>query len=88
MSERKLDHGFIFRCRRPIDDMRRAGMNDVIIGWVIYEIRAAAIQEERLRLEIVTARNPPNFNVTGFDIADQIGEAKADAAGQGDGDRG
>lgn len=67
-----IDHIFLSRIGSAVETMRRAGMNDVLIGWVIYDIRAAALQSESLRLEALRAANPPSFAVTGFQIAELI----------------
>jgi len=69
-----MDDNFLFGIRDAIRTMREAGMNDVLIGWVIYEIRAQAIHSESRRLEALRAANPPSFSVTGFEIAGMIKE--------------
>jgi hypothetical protein len=74
VNERRPDPNVLSGVRQAVEDMRLAGMNDVRIGWTLYTIRAAAIQEERLRVEILNARHPPDFSVTGFDLADAIKE--------------
>ena len=76
MSER-LDRNFLFGCRRAIDDMRRHGMNLTIIGCALQEVRAAAIQEERLRLEVLLRNNPPS-HPAGTYIAEQLEEEYPD----------
>ena len=67
-----MDHNFFYGIKDAIRTMREAGMNDVLIGWVIYEIRAQAIHSESRRLEDLRAANPPSFSVTGFEIAEMI----------------
>ncbi len=44
-----------------VKDMRMHGISDNTIAIWIQEIRAAAIFEERLRLESVYRNNPPEF---------------------------
>jgi hypothetical protein len=75
-----MDKWFFYdaRIKRCVEDMRRGGLNDVQIGWIIYEIRAKSIQEERLRMDEIYRNNPPRFNVTGFDIADMLEDCKYD----------
>ena len=50
---------FFGGCIAAIREMRQAGLNDMIIGCVLSEIRTAAISEERLRMEEVRSKNPP-----------------------------
>lgn len=67
-----IDLTFLLRIRDAVSNMRRAGMDDDLIGWAIYDIRAAALQAERLRLEFIHQKNPPSFSTTGFEIAELL----------------
>jgi hypothetical protein len=60
-----IDPVFISYCRQSIDDMRRHGMNDVIIACVLSEVRAAGILEERRRIAAIYKANPPDFRPSG-----------------------
>lgn len=44
---------------RAVTDMRRAGLTEADIACIVGDIRAAAITEERLRLEMVLKEHPP-----------------------------
>jgi hypothetical protein len=55
----EVDHNFISGCLAAIADMRAAGMNDALIACVLTDVRAAAIREERMRLEGLLRANPP-----------------------------
>ena len=66
-----VSHNFIFSCYRAIETMRQAGLNDTLIACVLSEVRAAAIFEERQRLEILLRANPPHHPPHGV-IAKQI----------------
>lgn len=61
MSE-KINHLFLSGCRRAIGNMRQAGMNEVLIACTVTEIRSAAIHEERMRVSLLSERNPPTHH--------------------------
>jgi hypothetical protein len=54
-----VDPHFVFSCRSAVKTMREAGMNDTLIGCVLSEVRAAAIFEERFRIQALMTSNPP-----------------------------
>lgn len=62
--------------RKSIEEMRRAGMNDISIGWVIVDIREAALFEEKIRFERLMAENPRKAGLNGFEVAEQINAKK------------
>jgi hypothetical protein len=61
-----IDHNFMFGCRAAIADMQRAGMNDILIACGLVEVRAAAIREERMRLEALLRAHPPEHLPSGY----------------------
>lgn len=73
MSLVQVDHNFIAGCRNAIDDMRRAGMNETIIACVLCDVRAAAIREERQRIEDVMREAPPHHPTHG-EMSRKVGE--------------
>jgi len=52
---------FIANARAAIKDMQAFQMPDAAIAGVLCDIRAAAIHEERLRVDVLTQKNPPQF---------------------------
>ena len=59
----KVSHNFLgsYYVRASITAMKNAGMSDILIAMVLLDIRAAAIAEERLRMEEIRAKNPPVY---------------------------
>jgi hypothetical protein len=57
----KVDHNFISGCLQAIADMRGAGINDTLIACILSDVRAAAIREERMRVEVLIRDNPPVY---------------------------
>ena len=55
-------HIFYAGCHSAIKMMREANMSDGHIACVLQDVRAAAIQEERLRMEKVRMDNPPQYS--------------------------
>jgi hypothetical protein len=52
---------FIAQARVAIDALRTCNVSDATIACVISDVRAAAIAEERLRVEAITSKNPPSY---------------------------
>lgn len=50
---------FFGGCIAAIREMRQYGMNEMIVGCVLSEVRAAAIAEERQRVDELRSKNPP-----------------------------
>ena len=71
--DKGFDTNFLFGCHRSIEDMRNAGMSLTFIGCALQEIRAAAIQEKRLRVEALLRNNPPH-HPAGTYICEQLEE--------------
>lgn len=63
---------FIALARRSIQVMQRAGLNDTMIADILIETRTAAIQEERLRIEILTREHPPQLGLTVAEMRKEI----------------
>lgn len=55
----RIDFLFYTQVRQAVDTMRSSGMGEVDIACVLADIRAAAINEERFRLEKLLRANPP-----------------------------
>lgn len=65
MSASSEDVMFISRCRMAIDTMRRAGINETLIGCVLTEVRSAAISGEFYRIQRLMELNPPKHYAHG-----------------------
>jgi hypothetical protein len=48
---------------KAVGMMRESGMNDTRIACVLCDVRAAAIHEERQRVELLAQRNPPQAGI-------------------------
>lgn len=62
---------FLFSIRSAVETMRRSGLNDVIIGTVVQDIRSASLNEEYRRHNQLLVNNPPEHD-TCFAIAEKI----------------
>lgn len=60
--------------REAIDLMRQAGMTEMMIATALISIRAAAIAEERLRVNWVSMNYPPMAGIRPQDILAELGE--------------
>lgn len=58
--------------RGAVDLMRQAGMTEMMIAIVLIGIRAAAISEERLRVEWIAMNYPPHAGIRAQDILTEI----------------
>jgi hypothetical protein len=58
--------------RQAIDLMHQSGMTEMSIAMVLIEIRAAAIAEERLRVEWIALNYPPCAGIRPQDIIAEI----------------
>ena len=54
--------------------MRKAGMNERAIAEVLIEVRAAAIAEERSRVEWIAMNYPPHAGIRPQDILELLPE--------------
>lgn len=62
-----------FGCsREAIDLMRQSGMTDMMIATALIGIRAAAITEERLRVEWISMNYPPHAGIRPQDILAEV----------------
>lgn len=56
-----MHHIFIAQARPAIQTLRECNVSDAIIACVLCDVRAAAIAEERLRVETLAKLNVPNY---------------------------
>lgn len=64
-----------FGCsREAISLMRQSGMRDMAIATVLIGVRAAAIAEERLRVEWVSQNYPPHAGIRPQDILGEVAD--------------
>lgn len=64
-----------FACsREAVDLMRDAGMTDMAIAIALISVRAAAITEERHRVEWIRVNYPPHAGIRPQDILSEIGK--------------
>ena len=52
---------FVTNARAAIKELQAHNVPDAVIAGVLCDIRAAAIHEERLRVEVAARNNPPHF---------------------------
>ncbi len=62
--------------REAIDLMRQAGMSEMMIATALISIRAAALSEERLRVEWISMNYPPHAGVRPQAILAEIQASK------------
>lgn len=76
-NEHKIDFIFLSRIRQAIATMRRAGINETLIGCIVTEIRSAAINGEFERLQELIRLNPPQHVPHGY-MAEQVKDVATD----------
>lgn len=73
MTADRIGDLFWARVSGTIREMRSFGLSDTQIACLLSDIRAAAIQEERLRAETVYRANPP-VHPTWVEVEEQLRE--------------
>lgn len=69
-----FSHLFLLGCHKPINIMRKAGLNDGIIASIIQDIRSYTLNEEFNRLKELMIANPPHHHPWGemFDAIEKV----------------
>lgn len=63
---------FFGGAREAIDLMRQAGMTEMMIATALISVRAAAIAEERMRVEWLAMNYPPHAGIRPQDILAEL----------------
>ena len=63
---------FLSMSAKIVKELREAGLNDTRIGWILYEIRANALNADKVRRDEFLKGDRPDYGQTGFDIAELI----------------
>jgi hypothetical protein len=69
----KVGDCFFANAAPAVHEMRNAGMSETLIATTLCDIRAAAIAEERLRVESIHRTSPPEYP-TWVEMRDAIGD--------------